>query len=89
LLLRDVAGSFGSSRALMSIVEVTASRAAALVAPAHAQGHDGNYSQDDEGNDDHDNSCLDGDRDHQGLALLSVASGPQDTGVPGSRGSFV
>jgi hypothetical protein len=70
LLLRDVAGSFGSSRALMSIIKVTASRAAALVAPAHAQSHDGDYSQDNEGNHDHNNSCLDGDRNHQGLALL-------------------
>jgi hypothetical protein len=73
--LRDVAGSFGSSRALMCIVKVTASRAAALVAPAHAQGHDGNHSQDNEGNHDHDNSCLDGDRNHQPRSPVASAQG--------------
>jgi hypothetical protein len=36
LLLRDVAGSFGSPSALMSILKVTPSCTTALVAPAHA-----------------------------------------------------
>jgi hypothetical protein len=80
-LLRGVAGAFGSSRALMSIVKVTASRTTALVAPAHAQGHDGDNSQDNEGNHDHDNSCVDGHRNHQGLALLL----PVPRGTSGTR----
>jgi hypothetical protein len=67
----------------MGIVEVTASRATALVAPAHAQGHDGNYSQDNEGNHDHNDSRLDGHRNHQGLTLLlplrRATCRPQDT----------
>jgi hypothetical protein len=83
LPLRDVAGCFGSSRALMSIVKLTASRTPALIAPAHAQGHDGNYRQDNEGNHNHHNSCADGHGNHQGITLLlplrRATSRPQDT----------
>ena len=86
LPLRHVAGPFGSPRALMGVVKLTASRTTALVTPAHAQGHDGNYSQDNQGNHDHNDSCLDGHRNHQGLALLlclpKATSRPQDTCVP-------
>ena len=71
LPLRAVAGSFGSSRALMSFVELTASRPTALVTPAHAQGHDGNNSQDDQGNHNYNDSCPDGHGNHQGVTLLS------------------
>ena len=81
LSLRDVAGSFGSSRALMSIVKLTASRTTALVTPAHAQGHDGNYSQDNQGNHNYNDSCLDGHRNHQGVTLLSPLRGP----LPGHK----